>query len=147
METTQFIETFLKNKQNEYDKRRKKYRKWAVSVTILGFTSAAMTTALLAVFKLYNGYEIISVVAIFMSAISTIMNATENFLTLKWFWLSNTRATMSLGLLISDFEHVKSKGGISQNVADEFYETYKTIVKEAATPWWQHRMGPGQGAP
>lgn len=139
--TLEFIESEIKKRIKSFDIKRKSYRKKAGQFTILTASLSASTTFFIGMSQTYDS-KLISLVALAISSVMTIVNAWESLNSYRQRWVQNNDTLMKFYELNSDINYAKVSQGddLSLEKINKFYEEYLDILRTANRGWKEDRL-------
>ena len=138
-DSAEFLEKKIKDRIDSVKDRIDFYRRNTIRFTMLSAFLSAATTALIGVGQIYN-WQLLSVIALIISASMTIVHAWNGLFKYRSRWVNNNEALMQLYELRTDIEYQKIRQTLQGTTIDEFYQRYKLILQAANESWKYDRL-------
>jgi hypothetical protein len=146
------VDTFsqqVKTELEQADRRRKKHKRKAVLIRVLGGTCTAAVPVILGLDVASLPDTLLADIASVLGGLATILFGYEAFYGHRELWASNTSASVNLHRLKLVLEYELAKDpSLTGKVLDKLHSQFQDIVGEAATAWiGVRRSTAGQAAP
>ena len=138
--TLMWLEGMIQEQIHSFDKKRKFDRGAAYRFTKVITALSSIVTVLISISRIY-GSTLVSVIALIISAIISVLSAWESLYSYRQRWIQNNDTLMKLYALDSDIQYQKVRSGnkLSIEAIDEFYIFYKQILTGSNQRWGEDR--------
>lgn len=137
-QTQAFLEQEIQGRIDSFKERVAFYRRRAFSLAIGVLIISSLTTVLIGVGEIYSS-QTITVSALFLSGLLTVLSGWEAFFGHRQRWIQSNETLMSLYELRSDMAFKKTLSGFTEEDLNSFYSRYREVLRQANQQWKEAR--------
>lgn len=137
-----YLESEIDARTASFSRSRDWYRRRAHLHTLANAVLSTLTTASIAMAKLYNWDHLLTL-SILSGAALTVLATIDGLHSYRAMWIRNTTTLMRLYDIKSDISYLKAGAtdGIPEKQVDALHNRYKRILEEANSGWEDVRKG------